>query len=93
MLTINLEIASAKGRKLTEFLRFTSHFGADDGLAAYHAAVAIRNGNLRTGLDRRVVAVKKAVKAFNVMVSIAENDRGIRTVRLYSPTKQTEVYL
>lgn len=39
------------------------------------------------------MAVKKAVKQFNVMVSIASNDRGLPTVRMYSAIKQIEILL
>lgn len=92
MQTVNLEIATKKVHKLTEFLKGLSHFG-DDGMAAYHAAYAVRNGNLRCGIDRRLNAIRKATKAFNVMVSVANNPRGIPTVRLYSPIKQIEIYL
>lgn len=96
MQTINLEIATRKGAKLTEFLTGLEHVAGgplSEGLRAYHAAVAVRNGMLRVGVYRRCMAVKKAVKAFSVMVSIANNDRGIPTVRLFSPTKQIEIFL
>jgi hypothetical protein len=94
MQTIDLEIAAQKGRKLSKFLDDLAHMPSNaPGLQSYHAAIAIRNANLRCGVERRCAAVKKAAKQFNVMVSIASNQRGIRTVRLYSPIKQTEIFL
>ena len=94
MQTIDLEIASQKGKKLRAFLDGLNHLpGSLAGLEAYHAAVAVRNANLRCGLERRVAAVKKATKQFNIVVSIGHNVRGIPTVRLYSPIKQVEVLL
>jgi hypothetical protein len=92
--TINLEMASGKGAKLTAFLDGLAHVPSSaPGLQAYHAAIAVRNANQRAGTERRCAAVKKAVKQFNVMVSIATNDRGLPTVRLYSPIKQVEILL
>ena len=96
MQTINLEIASKKGAKLTAFLTGLEHVAGgplSEGLRAYHAAVAVRNASLRVGTDRKLNAVRKAVKQFSVMVSIANNDRGIPAVRLYSPIKQIEIFL
>ena len=94
MKTINLEIAAQKGRKLSEFLDGLAHVPSNaPGLQAYHAAQAIKNANLRCGVERRCMAVKKAAKQFSVTVSIAENERGIRTVRIFSPIKQMEIFL
>lgn len=96
MQTLNLEIASKKGEKLTTFLTGLEHIEGGPlsaGLRAYHAAIAVRNANLRTGTERRCAAVKKATKQFAVMVSIANNERGIPTVRLFSPIKQIEIFL
>lgn len=94
MQTIDLEIASQKGRKLSEFLDGLAHIpNAAPGLQSYHAAQAIKHANLRCGVERRCTAIKKATKQFNVVVSIAPNGRGIPTVRLYSPIKQIEIYL
>jgi hypothetical protein len=94
MQTVNLEIAARKGAKITEFLKGLRYIpGGDEGLAAYHAAQAIKAGNLRCGVERRCAAIKKAAKQFNVIVSIAPNDRGIPTVRLFSPIKQIEIFL
>jgi len=94
MKTINIEIAKQKGRILANFLDDLHHFpSATSGLAACHVAQAIKHANLRCGTERRCAAVKKACKAFNVIVSVAPNERGIPTVRLYSPIKQIEIYL
>lgn len=94
MQTLDLEIAAQKGRKLSEFLDGLAHVPSNaPGLQAYHAAQAIKNANLRCGVERRCTAIKKAAKQFNIMVSIAPNRRGIPTVRLYAPLKQMEIFL
>ena len=96
MKTINLETAARKGAILTEFLDGLEHLdgGAlSPGLRAYHAAIAVRNASLRVGTDRKLNAVRKALKAFNVIVSIVNNPRGLPAVRLYSPLKQVEIFL
>lgn len=96
MQTINLEIAVRKGATLTKFLTGLEHVpgGAlSAGLRAYHAAIAVRNAALRVGNDRKLNAARKALKQFNVMLSIANNPRGIPAVRLYSPLKQIEIFL
>ena len=96
MQTINLEIAPRKGAQLTEFLTGLEHVAGgplSEGLRAYHAAIAVRNAALRVGTERKLNAVRKAVKQFNVMCSIANNPRGIPAVRLYSPIKQIEIFL
>lgn len=96
MQTIDLEMAAKKAEALTRFLDGLEHVAGgplSEGLRAYHAAIAVRNGNLRTGTERRLNAVRKAVKQFNVMCSIAPNARGIPTVRLFAPTKQIEIFL
>ena len=93
MKTENIELAKGKGKILTEFLSGLSHFGGDDGLAAYHAACAVKSAMLRCGTDRQLRAVKKAVAQFNVMASIGTNERGLPAVRLFAPLKQHEIYL
>lgn len=93
MKTIDLEIARNKIKTLAELFDGLAHLGPNDSLQAYHAAKGVRNGNLRSGLERRMRAAKKAAASFNVMVSIANNPRGIPTVRLYAPTKQIEILL
>lgn len=96
MQTINLEIASRKGETLAEFLKGLEHVSGgplSEGLRAYHAAIAVRNASLRVGTDRKLNAARKALKQFNVMLSIANNPRGIPAVRLYSPIKQVEIFL
>ena len=92
MKTINLEFARNKTRPIDDFLQGLEHIPCNP-LAYYHAAKAVTNANLRTGTERRCAAVKKAVKQFNVMVSITSNERGLPTVRLYSPIKQIEILL
>lgn len=92
--SFNIEMASQKGRKIAEFLDGLHHFqSATSGLAAYHAAQAVKSAMLRCGTERRCLAAKKALKQFNVTVSIANNERGLPTVRLYSAIKQTEMFL
>lgn len=93
MKTIDLEIARNEIAKLSEFFDGLANVGANDGMQAYFAARAVRNGNLRCGVERRMKAAKKAAAAFNVMVSIAHNGRGIPTVRLFAPTRQIEIFL
>lgn len=94
MQTINIETANQKGRKIAEFLDGLHHFpSATSGLASYHAAQAVKAAMLRCGTERRCAAAKKAVKQFNVVVSIAVNERGLPTVRLFSATKQIEMFL
>lgn len=94
MQTINLEIATRKGAQLTAFLKGLEHVAGDAaGLRAYHAAIAVRNAALRCGADRKLSAARKALKQFNVMVSIGNNPRGIPAVRLSSPIKQIEIFL
>lgn len=94
MQTINLEIASRKGAQFTAFLKGLEYIaGADAGLAAYHAAIGVRNAALRCGTDRKLAAARKALKHFNVGVTISNNPRGIPAVRLYSPIKQIEIFL
>ena len=92
MKTINLEFESNKTRQVAELLDGLGHFGANP-LASYHAAKSVTNGRLRVGVERQLRAIKKAVSAFNVMVSIATNARGFSAVRLYSPIKQIEIIL
>lgn len=94
MQSIDLEIARRKTPIIAELLDGLAHVPAiAPGMQSYHAAKAAVNGNMRTGADRRCNAVKKALKQFNVVVSIAVNGRGIPTVRIFSPIKQTEIYL
>ncbi len=94
MKTINLEIARRKTPVIADLLDGLAHVpSAAPGLQSYFAAKAIVNGNMRTGVDRRCAAIKKAAKQFNVIVSIAHNERDIPTVRLFSPIKQIEIYL
>lgn len=69
MQTINLEIATRKGETLTKFLTGLEHISGgplSEGLRAYHAAITVRNASLRVGNDRKLNAVRKAVKQFNV---------------------------
>jgi hypothetical protein len=93
MKTVDLEIARNKIKTLSELLDGLAHVGPGDSLQAYYAAKLIRNGNLRSGVERRWRAAQKAAKAFNVVVSIANNPRGVPTVRLYAPTKQIEIFM
>jgi hypothetical protein len=94
MKTIDLEIARRKTPVIANLLDGLAHVPAiAPGLQSYHAAKAAVNGNLRTGVDRRCRAVKKALKQFNVIVSVAGNSRGIPAVRVFSPIKQTEIFL
>jgi hypothetical protein len=95
MQTIDLETASQKGRKISEFLDGLHHFeSATSRLAAYHAAQAVKAAVSRVGVDRQVTAAKKALKAFDVMVSFGQRaGRAGPCVRLYSPRKQIEVLL
>lgn len=96
MRTINLEIATRKGETLTKFLTGLEHVASgplNEGLRAYHAAIAVRNATLRVGNERKLNAARKALRQFNVMLSIANNPRGLPAVRLYSPIKQVEIFL
>lgn len=94
MRTINLETARNKTKLLAEFLDGLAHIASDaPGLQSYFAAKGIVNAGLRCGNDRRLNAVRKATKQFSVVLSIGTNPRGIPAVRIYSPIKQTEVYL
>lgn len=93
MQTINIEIARNKIKILSEFLDGLGVLSSADGMASYFAAREVRNAGLRVGTERKCAAAKKAVKAFNVMVSIANNPRGLPAVRLYSPLKQVEIFL
>lgn len=93
MKTLNIEIARNKVKILSDFLDGLNHFNSDDGLASYHAAVKVRNSMLRVGNERWLSTAKKALKAFNVISSLALNERGIQTIRLFSPTKQFEIFL
>jgi hypothetical protein len=93
MQTLDIEIARNKIKTLSEFLDGTAHINPNDGMQSYFAARAVRNGNLRCGVERRCAAVKKALKNFAVVVSVVDNHRGHATVRLYSPRKQTEIFL
>jgi hypothetical protein len=86
-------MARNKIGKIDTFLDGLGHFG-DNPLEKYHAAKAVRDGNLRVGVERRVAAAKKALKAFNVIVSIGSRPgRAGGCVRLYSPSKQIEILL
>lgn len=94
MRSIDLEIAKRKTPVIAELLDGLARVPANaPGLQSYFAAKAAVNGNLRTGADRRCNAIKKALKQFNVIVSIAPNARGIPTVRIFSPIKQIEIFL
>ena len=92
MQTRNIEISRNKVKIVSEFLDGLCHFETATGLTSYFAAKAAINGNLRAGTERRCMAIKKALKAFNVVVSIALNDRGLPAVRVYAPTKQSELF-
>jgi hypothetical protein len=92
--TIDLEFTRNKTSKLVAFLDGLLHIESSaPGLASYHAAKAIVHGNMRVGIDRRLNAVRKAVKQFNVTVAIMPRSDGNRTVRLHSAIKQIEVLL
>lgn len=93
MNTLDLEIARNKIKTLSAFLDGLAHIDPANTMQSYFAARAVRNGNLRCGVERRCAAAKKALKNFGVIVSIANNKRDIPTVRLYAPTKQTEIFL
>jgi hypothetical protein len=93
MNTVDLEIARNKVTILSAFLDGLAHIDPANGMSSYFAARAVRNGNLRVGVERRCASAKKALKNFNVMVSVVNNRRGIPTVRLYAPTKQIEILL
>ena len=95
MMTIDLS-NGAKGKKatLSAFLDNLSHVSScAPGLEAYHAARATVNGNLRVGIDRRYGAVRKALKNFNVTVSISRSPSGDNTIRLHSAIKGIEIFL
>lgn len=91
--TIELELARNKTRPVADLLDGLAHLSTANGLTSYFAAKAVTNAMLRTGTERRCAAVKKALKQFNVMVSIASNSRGLPTVRIYAPSKQIEILL
>lgn len=95
MKTIDLELAPQKGRKLAEFLDGLAYVPSSaPGLQSYHAAQAIKAARLRVGVERQCTAVKKAVRQFNVTVSITTRPgRPGHAVRLYSPIKQMEILL
>lgn len=94
MQTINLELARNKTKILAEFLDGLAHIPFDaPGLQSYFAAKGVVHAGLRCGNDRRLNAVRKATKQFNVVLSIGTNPRGIPAVRIYSPIKQTEIFL
>lgn len=92
MRTVDLEIARRKTPVVADLLDGL-HCMGPDGMASYFAAKAAVNGNMRTGVERRAAAVKKALKNFNVIVSVAPNARDIPTVRIFAPTKQTQIFL
>lgn len=92
MQTIDLSMARGKLKKLDAFLQDLQHMGHDP-LGIYFAAKGVRDAALRTGTDRQLNAARKALKAFNVTVTIATNARGLPSVRLYSAIKQTEIFL
>jgi hypothetical protein len=83
-------MAKSKIEQIATLLDGTSHF-AENPLASYHAAKLVRNATLRVGVDRQLAAAKKAVKAFNVIVSPVTDTEGRRGLRLYSPIKQQEL--
>lgn len=93
MQTLNIEIARNKIKILSEFLDGLAHVGPNNGMQSYFAARGVRNAGLRVGTERKCAAAKKALKNFAVVVSVGTNDRGLPAVRLYSPTKQTEIFL
>jgi hypothetical protein len=94
MKTINLEIARNKTKTLEEFFDGLAYIESDaPGMQSYFAAKGVVHAGLRTSLERKLNAARKAAKQFNVMVTLGQNERGIPTVRIYSPIKQIEIFL
>jgi hypothetical protein len=83
-------MAKSKIAQIDELIDGTSYF-AHDPLAISCAARAARNALLRVLVEDRVAKAKKALKAFNIVVSVTVDDNGHRGVRFYAPTKQQEL--
>ena len=83
-------MTKSKISQIDSLIDGTSHFGRNP-LEIYQAARSVRNGLLRVGVERQVAAAKKALKAFNIIVSVAFDSEGRRGVRLYAPEKHQEL--